>query len=502
MPKRQVLINAVFSVIQALITGIAFFVLYRFLLDRIGVKQLGIWSLVLAATSIAQIANFGLSASVIKFVAKYLARSENKNASDVIQTAVILLGSFGAFVLLISYPIIKKVLDLIVPSDSLSLALSILPYALLSFWLMMIVSVFIAGLDGCQRIDLRSVIWMGRSILNLFLCFVLVPYYGLMGVAYARVAQTVITLLVAWVLLKRYIKLPIIPYKWNKLLFKEIFKYGIKYQTISVATIFYEPVTKGLLSKFGGLSMVGYYEMANRMVQQFSALIISASQVLFPAIADLKEKAPEKIRAIYQTSYQLLFYLTLPLYSLIIVSLPIISNIWIGHYEKIFIVFGALLAVAWFLNTLSLPAYYANLGIGELRWNIVSHIAIAVLNFVLGFLLGVYLGGNGVIVAWAISFALGGSIIYLSYNIKHKIPLIELLPKTSRTIGIVCLLSLLFVFIVQHKFNHTFNIIALNNIIPFLFLLFIFIPFWLHPMRKRLMGWIVNELLNKGAGAL
>ena len=92
MQKRQVLINAVMSVLQIVLIGIVIFILYKFLLVTIGVRKMGIWSLILASTSVAQVANFGFSGSVVKFVAKYTALKENQNASNVIQTAAISLG--------------------------------------------------------------------------------------------------------------------------------------------------------------------------------------------------------------------------------------------------------------------------------------------------------------------------------------------------------------------------------------------------------------------------
>ena len=500
MQKRQVLINAAMSVLQIVIISIVIFILYKFLLAEIGAKQLGIWSLVLSSTTLAQVANFGFSGSVVKFVAKYAALKEHQNASNVIQTAAISLGVFVGFLLLIAYPRFTKILGLIVASDSLPLALDILPYALLSIWLMMIISIFQSALDGFQRIDLRSFILTFSSILNLIFCVILAPSYGLMGVAYARVAQMLLTLVAVWFMLKRCIKLPILPCKWNKQLFKEILSYGIKYQTISITTLFYDPVTKGLLSKFGSLSMVGYYEMASRMVQQFRALVVSANQVIFPAIADLKERDPEKIASVYRTSYQLIFYLSLPLYSLIIVSLPVISVLWIGHYVKTFICFGVLLTLGWFLNTLSAPAYFANMGTGELRWNLIGHITIAFLNAVLGILLGLLYKGFGVVSAWIISLAIGSSIIYLSYHVRHNITLIELIPKASRIIAVACLISILSNVIILHKFNHIFNNTAINSIVILLFLIINFTFFWLHPMRKRMMGWVTNELFKKEAG--
>ena len=496
--KRRVFVNAIMSVVQIVIIGAVLFMLYKFLLNTIGVEQLGIWSIVLAIASVTQIANFGLSGSVVKFVAKYIARGENENVSGVIQTAALSVGVFAGVILLIGYPIAKWMLGLVIPSEYLLSALDILPYGFSALWIMIITSIFQAGLDGCQRIDIRSLLLVAGAVLHLFMCFVLVPVHGLMGLAYARIIQNFVVLLSSWVLLKRYLPLlPIFPYKWSKSIFKEIIGYGINFQVISVTTMLYGPITKALLSKFGGLSAVGYFEMVSRMIGQFRAVIVSANQVLVPAIADLKEKAPEKIHSIYLTSYQLLFYLALPLYSLLIVCTPLISELWVGHYESVFVVFGTLLAVGWFLNTLAGPAYFVNLGIGELRWNVVGHITIAFLNIGFGFLLGLFYGGIGVVVAWVFSLTVGSSMIYISYHIKHKIPLIQLLPKASRIVVVVCLIGVLSSLIIRHQLNHVFNTIALNSIILSSFLIIVFIPLWFHPMRRRLKGWITNELLNK-----
>ena len=486
------------SMIQVAVIGGILFVLYRFLLKTIGIEQLGIWSLVLATTAVTQIANLGLSGSVVKFVAKYIARGENENVSNIIQTASISVAVFVGLILMIGYPIARCILRLIISSESLPSAFAILPYAFLALWIMVVTSIFQAGLDGNQRIDLRCLLLMGGAVFHLFLCFIFVPTHGLMGLAYARVIQNFTILISSWILIKRYIPLlPIFPSKWNKNLFKEIIRYSVNFQVMTVATMLYDPITKALLSKFGGLSMVGYYEMANKMIIHLRALIVSANQVLIPVIADLKERTPKKIQSIYLTSYQLIFYLALPLYSLIIVSMPIVSELWIGHYERIFVLFGTLLGIGLFLSTLRVPAYIANLGAGELRWNVVSHIAIGLLNFGLGFLLGIFYGGIGVVIAWVISLALGSSIIYLSYHIKHKIPLIELLPKASKLIIVACLIGIMPTLIMQNKLNHSPNGFELNCIIIFSFSIIIFIPFWLHPMRKRLMGWVTNELLNK-----
>lgn len=499
MQKRQVLINAVMSITQIVVSSVVLFILYRFLLNTIGVEQLGIWSLVLTTSSVTQIANCGLSGSVVKFVAKYVGRGENENVSGVIQTAVLSIGVTVGFILLIGYPVAKWALGLIIHHESLPLALSILPYAFLSLWIIVIASVFQGGLDGYQRIDLRSMLSIGGTILDLLLSFLFVPMFGLMGLAYARVIQNILLFIISWFLLKKCSpSLPIIPYKWDKRLFKEMIAYGINFQAISITGMLYDPITKALLSKFGGLLIVGYYEMANRMVLQVRTLIVSANQVLVPVIADLSEKNPAKIKLVYLTSYQLLFYLSLPLFSLIIVCVPFISEIWIGRYERFFVLFAVLLLIGRFLNTIEAPAYFANLGTGDLRWNVVSHISKGMLNAGLGVLLGVFYGGIGVVIAWVFSLALGSSIILFPYHIRHKISLIELLPKTSRSLIVACLIAILSTLVTYNMLNHRLNIIALNSIIILSFSLIVIIPFWFHSMRKRLSGWVIHELINKG----
>lgn len=498
MKKRQVLINASMSVVQIIVLSAVLFILYKFLLNTIGVEKLGVWSLILATTSVSQIANLGLTGSVVKFVAKYIAKKDSKNVSELIQTAVISVAVIVALVLIIFFPIIKWILGLVMPESSFHLALTVLPYALFAFWIMTVTSIFLSGIDGYQRIDIRSIFLMVGAIFHLVLCLIFVPVHGLLGLAYAKIIQNISVFCMGWITLRKYNKkLPLIPFRWNKELFKEIIGYGVNFQIIAFMRMLYDPVTKALMSKFGGLSMVGYYEMASKMVQKLRSLIVSANRVLVPAIADLQEKIPSKIRNVYIYNYRLLFYLSLPIFSAIIVFTPVISKIWIGHYEKNFMIFSILLAIGWFLNTLNVPAYFSYLGIGKLKYNVLSHIVLGVLNASLGFVLGYFYGGIGVVLGWVISLSIGSSIIYVSYHIIQKIPLKKLIPKEGRFVILSCLLSIGVTLIIYYKFINVLNDILLPTIIFFTFLLIIAFPMWFHPMRKYLMDWVKNELINK-----
>jgi len=497
MHTRRILINAIMSISQVIVISIVLFFLYRFLLKTIGIEKLGIWSLILATTSVTQIANMGLSGSVVKFVAKYSAKGEPDNASKVIQTATLSIAISIGIILLALYPALKLILGLIIVPESLSLACEILPFSLFALWILTIANIFNAGLDGCQRIYIRNVLLMVGFLLYFFLALVLTPRYGLIGLAYAQVAQNSFIFFCSWFFIKRFIaSLPVIPYQWDRNTFKEIICYGIHFNMISITIMLCDPITKALLSKFSSLSMVGYYEMANKMVLQFRSLLLSVNQVLVPEIANLQERLPEKIKSVYIASYRLFFYLSVPLFSLLIVSTPAISDLWIGGVKQYFVIFATLLLIGRFFNTLEGPAYFVNLGSGRIAWNVISHLIKTGLNLGLGAFLGLLFGGTGVVVGWVMSLIIGSCIIFFSYHIKNKISLMELLPKASRLILIMCLVIVTASFLIQNGLNQLYNLSLLNYIIIIFFSIIIFILLWLHPMRRCLIGWINNDLLN------
>jgi O-antigen/teichoic acid export membrane protein len=493
---KRLFTNSITSIFQVLITSSCFFILYRFLINTIGVERLGIWSAVLATLSMTNIASLGLSNSVVKFVAKYVARGEETTVSSVIQTSCVFTTLSAGLILFIIYPFANWLLGLVIPPINLKEALSVFPFALFYLWITIVSSIFQAGLDGFQRIDIKNKILIVSTLFNLILCFFFVPMYGLIGLGYCFITQALIILLGSWVFLKQNLRiLPIIPYKWNYKLFKEMISYGFSFQIISICIILSEPITKWLIAKFGGLAMLAFFEMANKMLMQFRSLLVSANAVLVPAVADLQEKNPSFIQSIYRYNYHLMFYISLLFYSIIIAITPLISEYLIGYYESTFVIFSLLLGIGLFINTLSVPAYSFYSGIGELKWITLSHVITAILNIILGFIGGYIFGGFGVVISWVFSSIIGSFLTLISYHYNNKI---EFLPKESKGIIITSLIVISFAhllyYIIKQFFIFTTSIIFI--IVLSTSLIIIFFSFWHHPMRKQLIDWICINLLK------
>jgi len=442
--KNRIFSNAAVSVLQVVVTSCTLFFLYRILLSTIGIKLLGVWSVVMATSSLTQIANPGFGASTTKFVSQYLARGEKETAGRVIETAVLSLSLLMALLLAAVYPIVRMALPAFIAPDCLSAGLSILPYAFLTLWISFISGVLQAGLDGFQRIDSKNMVIITGSLFYVVSCAFFARFWGLVGVAFASVLQALWILVFTWIILKRRLPcLPALCYGWDRSLFREMLRYGLGFQFITVTGMLSDPLTKIMLSRFGTLSEVAYYEMANRMVQQVRGVLATPGYLLVPAIADLRERGEQgKIGRLYDDSYQLIFSLSAAAYTLLLVYLPVISQLWIGQVQASFMVFSALLCLGWFCNLLAIPSYYANLGTGELRWNLIGHVLVAVMNPVLSFLLGWRFGAVGVVAGWVGSIAAGNLLILCSYHQRNHIRFVKLFPRSAGATSAICVLSL------------------------------------------------------------
>ena len=374
----------------------------------------------------------------MKFVAQHLARGDRAHVRRVVQTSVLTVGAFLGLVLLGFYPLLGWGLAfLIEPAAKVPAALAVLPYALVSFWLLSAASVLQSCLDGLHRIDLRCLLSMAGSVAYLLFVFWLVPERGLIGLAQAQVAQSALLLVGAWAVTKRLLPgLPLVPWRWDPGAFREMLAYSLNFQLISFSRLLFEPVTKSLLSKFGGVGVLAYFEMAHKMVLQLRALVVAAHRAVVPAIADLQERDAARVRSIYATSFRLLLYLILPSLPFLVAMTPTISRLYVGFYEPHFVLFADVLFVGWFLNMLVNPAYFANMGTGTLRPNVWGHVTIGVLNGALGGLLGWLFGSVGVVVGFVVALLAGSALIAALYHRAHDVRLGELAGRASLLLGL------------------------------------------------------------------
>lgn len=430
--KKRLAPNAVFAVLQVVVSSVILFLLYRFLLTSLGVEALGVWSLVVAATSLASVSNLGLAGGTVRFVSKHLARGDARSAGLAVETATLSIAATMGLVVLLLWLVIDWLLVLVIPIAWIDQARQIVPFSLAALWLNSVGGAIHSGLDGCHRADLRSIATMLTQPLLLLMAIWLVPQAGLRGIAYAQMLQYLVWLGLGWYLLRKQLPtLSFMPIRWSRRLFLEMWRYGVSFQLISILTLMTEPLAKGLLSHYGNLSAVGYFEMANRLVGQVRALLVSANQVLVPYYAKISETSREDVKTLYVQNLNMIIMLGSLAFSSLVATLPLISALWIGRLEPQFLLFAVMLSGGWFVNTLSVPAYFSNLGIGRLAHNVLGHAVMSVLVVAFGVAGGYIWGETGSAAAWPLALIVGSVVIIQTFHRIEEIPLRTLFSITN-----------------------------------------------------------------------
>lgn len=503
--KREIALAAGSSITQTIIGAITSFMLLKYILDVLGAAKLGVWSLVLAAASMVQVANLGMTGSIVKHVADCDALADKEKMSAVIQTTILSIAVFALLLIVTAYPLAKAYFGFALDPASYTDAIEILPVALIAFFVYMIAAVYQGAIYGCHLIIHRNAILIVDSISYLLLSIMLMPGYGLLGLAYARLAQNFFTLLLSIAVLKhRLVQLPLVPMYWSKSRFSEMFTYAANFQLISLLTMLADPITKGLLGKYGSVSMVGYYEIANRIVQVFRALLVNANQVLVPTFARLDKLDPGRISSTFIASYQVVFYLTVPGFCLLAISAPLISEIMIGREEPFFVRSVSLLSAGWLLNTLAVPAYFAIIGAGNMKVNVASHLAMTAVNLLLAYVWGRTIGGIGVVSAWSLALAIGGILLNMMYFRAHGVSWRNAIPEGSRSLAVRCLLGMVIAYSMWWRLSDIQSLvrdnlawtnvsvkIATAGAMIVAFATIVAMPMWNHSIRRKLWRVVI-----------
>jgi len=311
---KRILLNAVSAAVQVVVVGLMYFFLYKYLIKTLGPSQLGVWALVISTSSIANFANFGITSGLVKFVADFKEKGGGEQMYKLIFTAFLSIVMFFAILIFVGYLFVDLIIHKIIDKQYVDLAMHLLPYSLLCLFINEMGGVYTSILEGFQKNYLRNIIYISSSVIFLALTYMLVPRYGLMGVTYAQVIQSLIIFISALITGSSLIK-GFSPFKWNwdKAIFKQLIGYGSKFQVVSLFQMLYEPATKTLLTHFGGLPAVGYYEMASRLVNQVRALIVNANQVMIPVVAQASHKGVDEVRRLYVRTMSITLFINAPL---------------------------------------------------------------------------------------------------------------------------------------------------------------------------------------------
>jgi O-antigen/teichoic acid export membrane protein len=400
------------------------FFLYRVIVGQLGVKALGIWSLVLATTSLGRLADLGTAAGLGRFVAIAGARQEKDKTIAYVETAIITNLLLYSVIALVLWAPAFYALSLTISGEVLVTARALLPFALISFVLIGVASATTGAIVGQQRSDQKSMIVIAGLVLQFLASVAWVPYAGLRGLAWAQIAQYALVISLGWILFLRNYRGSWtfrLPHRWHREVFRELIGFGAKLQAATIISFLLDPTVKFLMSTYGGLEALGFFEMAQRMVQQARQVIVMPNQVLMPGFVHLMETQPQRIEPLYHRAMTLSLVGGFALLGSVALASPIICYLWTGHVTPIFVQFTVILAASWLANLVAAPAYLLGVASGRIGGNLWGLLVSLTGTLVAGIPLGRSFGAVGIAIGAGSMLALGS--LFSMYRNCHMLGL-------------------------------------------------------------------------------
>ncbi|WP_165842877.1 oligosaccharide flippase family protein [Phenylobacterium deserti] len=407
--------NISWNVAEVVVTSLGLFLLYKIIIASVGVSGVGIWSLVMAATSIARVADVGAAAGLGRYIA--LADREGpqaRTAIDYIETAWLL--NFLLYLtlgLLLYWPAYMG-LGLLPDPAVIREARQLLPFAIGSFVLMNLTAVVNSALLGLGKSYQKSALSMLAAIGQIGVAVFAIRSFGLRGVALAQMAQNLFICIVGWLLTTRAASGRVdlrLPWRLRMQPLRELLGFGLRLQAVNLATFLHEPAVKLAFSVVGGVHALGLFEMASRVVLQARQLLVTPSQNLTPLFARAVAENDPALRDLYQRAVTLIMLVAVTGFGILALGAPLLSKLWLGRVDGIFSLTLAVLCFAWLFNVVSVPAYLLGVGSGVVRWNLLGSAVTTVFGPVFGIFLGIMFGPLGVTTGAAIGIASGALLI-------------------------------------------------------------------------------------------
>lgn len=419
--------NVAFAFVQTVVSIVTLFFCYRLLVAKAGVEMVGLWSLTVGVASFARLADISGGSALARFVATAgpQATGETGQAAFIDTVALFTVGFYVACVALAWLPFTLMVQTMVEARHHDKIAM-LVPLALASLVLMVAGAVHTSALDGLHRADDRAAIMIVGQLIFLALCFVLVPRQGITGFALAQIGQQAVVLGASRVLLWRRVEgLHLLPLRWSRPALRQTIGYGVRLQLSSIAGLVFDPVTRLIVHHFAGLTVLGLYELAYRVVAQARSLPVSASTPLLPAFAHAHQHDRERAAALMRRANDAITLGSAAMFALACIAAPITSYLFLSKVSPLMCQYVTILAAGFFVNTLGVPIYLYAQAAGLLRWNIASHLVMATLSAVLCSALALAVGPDAAPAGVALALAFGTTVTFFGNVRALSLPLAQ-----------------------------------------------------------------------------
>ena len=266
------------------------FILTPIIIDQIGMKGYGVWTLVFSLAAYVDMSNLSLGLAYTKFTAEYVRQRRFADLQRILGSGIALVTPIGIIGLAIAWFLGEPILSgLGVPAHLLSGANAALMIVIGMMLLRMTVGCRLEVLAGLQRIDLTFNLYVLTSIIEFAVSLpLLLLGYGLYGLAIGHATGQVANAVVAYFLVrKRLPQVRISPIHASREGIRKVLSVGGRFQLLALLNIGVQQGVKMLVSGMIGVDWLAIYELADKLHRLAKTASDAIVAPLMPAFADL-----------------------------------------------------------------------------------------------------------------------------------------------------------------------------------------------------------------------
>ncbi|MBI5401966.1 MAG: oligosaccharide flippase family protein [Ignavibacteriae bacterium] len=447
--------NSFSGVLQLIISFVLTFVTIPIFIKILGTEVYGLFSVISVIGNLNIFVNLGLNTTLLKFLSEQ-GKTDESNL-DIIVTLVItclLLIPVTFISIYFNKLVLLSILN--VPVEYYSMSKIFYNFSVLSNSFMLIGQLFAAVIDSQQKIILTNIL---QLVYNLM-------YWGctltaiLLGFSLDVIGTGIFASASIWLILIVFSFYKI----WGKTSFKGLgnnfkrvskkqIKYSFQIYSSGLISLFYEPLTKILISNFLGIKEVGFFDIALKFRNQFQGLINKAYYPLLPYLAKLTDMA--KIRGIIHDLEQKSFILLQPVLVIVFFCTYSFVFLWIGKEVEL-ITFGVVVVLSsFFIGSFTIIPFYQYLLTKKPHITIVLQAVNVVINALVFLILYNNFGYYSVLIAYAVAILFSFVVsVYYQYKFLNSI----IFDTVTQVIKVILL------FLICFSSAYTVNIFLLNHI--------------------------------------
>lgn len=415
--------NATTAVVAFLINIFLTFISYKLLIQYGGLEVLGVWSILTAAIFILRIGDIGMGGAAERYVSTISVENNSTEIREYLDTALITNTVIFSLLAFLGYFIFYNNIQWVVPNNKNleSQALQVLPLIFTTFLFSNIANMYSGGLRGLHLGYLNSYLLIISNVIQMIVVIVLVPKIGLNGLALAQLLQYLFLIIVASICMHRYIRkyksMKWLPVYFRRSKFKVLISFSLKAQAVSLLNGLFEPLSKFLVGQTAGLSILGLYELAYKVVSLPRNAVVSGVLGVMPAMTNLLSTNIDEAKKIYFKSKKLVIMATGFVLIGVVVFSPFISWLLLEKIEWKLTYFIIIMATAFIGNVIGAPAYLLGFSSGRFKFNLISSILVIFITVFLTLIMSKIIPDYAAIFSSAFGLFFGGVFI-AKYNQK------------------------------------------------------------------------------------